>query len=115
MAFYEHPTTFNDDLIKAANNINAHAPIIIDSMIRFDRVDAVHGNTFEYNYTLLTLDKSEVDTIQLKTSGRQLMIEQIKKNPQSSLFRNNGVVIQSKYVDKKGMYVATVTINPNEY
>lgn len=115
MAFYKSPTSLNDDLITAANEINSHTPIIIDSTTRFDRVDALHGNTFQYNYTLLTLDQSEVDTIQLKNSGRQLMIDHIKKNPQSSVFRDNGIVIQAKYVDKNGTYVATVSIYPNEY
>jgi hypothetical protein len=35
MAFREPMTTLNDDMIKAANNINAHAPFIIDSTTRF--------------------------------------------------------------------------------
>jgi len=115
MAFHKPSTTLNDDLIAAANNINAHAPIIIDSMLRFDRVDAVHGNTFQYNYTLVTLDKSQIDTNLLKTSGRQLLIDQMKQHPQSSIFRENGIVIEAKYADKNGNYVALISITPNEY
>ena len=115
MAFNKPSPTLNDDLIGAANNINAHAPIVIDSMLRFDRVNALHGNTFQYNYTLLTKDKSQIDTNLLKTSGRQLLIDQIKQNPKSFIFRDNGVVIEARYVDKNGDYVALISISPNEY
>ena len=115
MAFYKPATTLNSNLIAAANNINSHAPIVIDSMLRFDRVNALNGNTFQYNYTLLTLDKSQIDTNLLKTSGRQLLIDQMKQNPQSSVFRENGIVLEAKYADKDGAYVTLISINPNEY
>jgi hypothetical protein len=115
IALNKTPTSLNDDLIKAANEINSHAPVILDSTTRFDRVDALSNNVFQYNYTLLTLEKSEVDTIQLKSSARQSMIKQTKDNPKSSVFRDNGIVIQAKYFDKKGDYVTTVSVSPNEY
>jgi hypothetical protein len=115
IAFHESPTTLNDDMIKAANEINSHAPIIIDSTTRFDRVNALSGHVFQYNYTLLTLDRSQVDTNLLKSSGRESMIALIKKDPKVSVFRDNGIEIQAKYLDKNGKDVATVSIYPNEY
>lgn len=115
IALHETPRTFNDDMIEIANNINIHAPVIVDSTIRFDRVDALHGNTFQYNYTLLTLIHSQVDTVLLNTSGRQSMIEMIKKDPRIAIFRDNNIELQAKYFDKNGDYVATVSIYPNEY
>lgn len=115
IAFHKSPTTFNDDMIKAANEINLHAPIIIDSTTRFDYVYALSGNVFQYNYTMLTLEQSQIDTILLKTSWRQSMIEQIKQDPKATIFRYNNVVIQARYTDKKGAYIATVSIYPSEY
>jgi len=115
IAFYKSPTTLNDDMIKVANEINSHAPIIIDSTMRFDRVNSIPGNIFQYNYTLLTLEKSQIDTTLLNTSGRQSMIEQLKQDPNISIFRENHIVLQSRYSDKNGKYVATVSIPPTEY
>lgn len=115
VAFHESPTTLNDDLIKAANEINLHAPILIDSTERFDRVNALSGNVFQYNYTLLTLERSQVDTNVLKTSGRQYMIALLKQNPKTSVFKENNIIIQAKYVDKNGMNITTLSIYPNEY
>lgn len=115
VAFYEPPSTLNDDMIKAANEINAHAPIMIDSTTRFDGVNALSGNIFLYNFTLLTLDRSQIDTNQLKTSGRAAMIEQIKNDPKAAVFRENGIEIQARYTDKNGARVTTLSIYPNEY
>jgi hypothetical protein len=39
----------------------------------------------------------------------------MKQNSQASIFMDNGIVIQAKYVDKNGKEVVTVSINPNEY
>lgn len=115
LAFNSPPTTLNDDLIKAANQINSSAPIIIDSTTRFDRVNALNGNTFQYHYTLTSLEFSEIDTTILKSNWRETMIEHLKNDPNISLFKNNGVIIQAKYVDKNDRQVTIVSVNPSEY
>lgn len=50
VALHESPTTLNDDMIKAANDINSHAPIVIDSTTRFD--------TLKFPYLRITVSKS---------------------------------------------------------
>ena len=115
MAFQEPATSLNDDLIKAANEINSHAPIVIDSTTRLDRVNALPGNVFQYNYTLLTVDRTQVDTNLIKTSAKESMIKQLKQNPKSALFKDNNIEIQLKYSDKNGADVALLSIYPNEY
>lgn len=115
MAFQQRPSSLNEDLINAANEINKHAPIIIDSTTRFDYVNALSENVFQYNYTLLTLNRTEVDTNLLKSSGKESMIRQFNENPQTSIFKDNNVEIQARYTDKNGEYVTTVSILPNEY
>lgn len=115
LAFNEPPRTINDDLVSAANEINSHAPIIVDSSTRFDNVAVLPGNTFQYNYTLTSILLTQLDTNQFRTLMRASLIEQTKKNPKISVFRDNGVTIQAKYVDKNGEYVSTITAYPNEY
>jgi hypothetical protein len=115
LALEKPTTTLNEDLIQAANEINARAPIILDSTTRFDRIDVLLGDIFQYNYTLTAYKLEEVDTNYIKNTWRKSMIENTKKNPQAKVFRDNGVVIQAKYTDKEGNYVTTVSINPTEY
>jgi hypothetical protein len=115
MAFREPATSLNDDLIKAANEINSHAPVIIDSTTRFDNVNALSGKVFQYNYTLLTVDRTQVDTNLLKTTAKESMIKQMKQNPKVAIFKDNNIEIQVKYFDKNGADVALISIYPSEY
>jgi hypothetical protein len=115
MALPQRTSTLNDDLIKSANEINLHAPIIIDSATRLDNVNALSGNVFQYNYTLLTLDRTQIDTNLVKTSGKQLMIHQMKQDPKVAFFKENNIEIRLKYTDKNGVEITTIFIYPSEY
>lgn len=115
IAFSEPKTSLNDDLIEAANEINSHAPIIIDSTTRFDRVNVLPGNVFQYNYTLLDVERKDIDTNSLRVMGKESMIQQMKQNPQAQIFKDNNIEVQAKYMDKSGLDVITVSIKPAEY
>jgi len=115
MALPHTASTLNDDLIKSANEINLHTPIIIDSKTRLDNVNALSGNVFQYNYTLLTVDRKQIDINLLKTSGKESMIHQMKQNPKAAFFKENNIEIRLKYTDKNGAEVTTIFIYPTEY
>jgi hypothetical protein len=113
--FLREPTlNIDDELIKAANEINKHAPIIIDSLIRFDNVNAVKGNVFQYNYTIQSA-KSKIDSAELVKIGKKSLIENLKKNPKAKYFKENNVTIQSIYSDSTGIPVCTISVLPNEF
>jgi hypothetical protein len=115
MAFYKPNTTLSQDMVKAANEINSHAPIIVDSTTRLDNVNALPGHVFQYNYSLVTLEQSQIDTVLLQTIGRQSMIEYMKHEPKAAFFRDNDIIVKAKYVDKNGSYIGTISVNPGEY
>jgi hypothetical protein len=115
VAFGTSDTNFNDDLIQAANKINAHVPIIIDSTTRFDGVNALSDKTFQYNYTLTTIEKTQIDTQALKDVQKEAMLKAVAKNPDLTVFKKNDVELRARYVDKNGDYVASVSLYPNEY
>lgn len=104
----------NDELVKSANEINKHAPIVIDSLTTFDNVNALKGNTFQYNYTI-KVDKSEVDTNALIKTARESLVEQLKNNPKASYFKENKIEIQANYADKNGIQICKIVVLPNEY
>ena len=113
--FLREPTlNINDELVKAANEINKHAPIILDSLTRFDNVNALKGNVFQYNYTI-QLEKSKIDSAELMKIGRENMVDNLKKNPKAKYFKENNVTIQSTYSDKNGIPICTISILPKEY
>jgi hypothetical protein len=113
--FLEAPrVNINDDLVKTANEINKHTPIIIDSLTTFDYVNALKGNTFQYNYTI-KLEKSAIDTIELIKIAKQGLLEQLKNNPKASYFKQNNIEIQANYTDKNGIQICNIVVLPNEY
>src|SRR5260221_2604765 len=89
----EPKLNINDELVKAANEINKHAPAILDSLTRFDYVNALSGNVFQYNYTILNTEKSQIDTTALMKSGKENMIEILRTNPKAAYFRENNIEI----------------------
>ncbi len=113
--FFKEPTVnINDELIKTANEINKHTPIVIDSLTTFENVNALNGNTLQYNYTLNT-EKSTVDTTVLIKLVKESLLEQLKNNPKTTYFKENFIEIQANYADSNGAQICTIVIQPGEY
>ena len=107
--------SINDKLVKVANEINKHTPIIVDSMTRCDNVIALTGNKLQYNYTITNLEKKEIDTTILLSSVKEHMLNIIKTNPKVAFFRDNNVDFIASYSDKKGNYVCSALFSHNDY
>jgi hypothetical protein len=113
--FLQEPKlNINDELVKMANEINKHAPIVLDSLTTFENVNAMQGNTFQYNYTV-NVEKSAVDTTILMKSAKGSLLKQLKDNPKASYFKQNKIEIQANYSDKNGIQFCKVVVLPNEY
>jgi hypothetical protein len=113
--FFRQPQlTINDELVQTANEINKHTPIVIDSLITFDNVNALKGNVFQYNYTI-NVEKSAVDSAELLKLGKEILVEQLKNNPKTAYFSNNKIEIRANYSDKNGKQICNVVVLPNEY
>lgn len=106
--------SINDELVKMANEINKHAPIVLDSLTTFDNVNALKGNIFQYNYTI-KVEKSAIDTIELMKTAKESLLEQLKNNPKASYFKQNNIEIQANYADKNGIQICKIVVLPNEY
>jgi hypothetical protein len=102
-------------LIQIANEINKHAPIIVDSTTRFDNMVALPGNKLQYNYTILNVEKKDIDTNYVIQNGKEIMINNARTNPKFVLFRDNKVALQAVYSDKNGVYVCTISIAYDDY
>ena len=113
--FLQEPKlNINDELVKAANEINKHAPIVIDSLTTFDNVNALKGNVFQYNYTIKA-EKLNLDTAQVMKIAKEGLLELLKKNPKAIYFKQNNVEIQANYTDKNGIHICTAVVLPKEY
>ena len=110
----EPALNINDELVKTANEINKHVPIVIDSLTTFDNVNALKGNTLQYNYTL-NIEKDEVDSAKLIEFSSVNLIEQLKKNLKAAYFKQSGTTKKENYADKNGIQICKIVVLPNEY
>ena len=113
--FFNEPTVnINEELVKTANEINRHAPIVIDSLTTFDNVNALKGNVFQYNYTIKA-DKLNLDTTEVIKIAKEGLLELLKKNPKANYFKQNNIEFQANYTDTNGMHICTASVLPKEY
>lgn len=110
----EPRTSINDDLMKMASEINQHAPVMVDSVTRFDNAVALSNNTFQYNYTLLKAKKSEIETTYLQQAGKEIMLNKVRTSPKMAYFRDNNISIWGAYYDSTGVYICTVRLSHDE-
>lgn len=113
--FFRQPTiNINDKLVKTANEINKHTPIVIGSITIFNNVNALEGNVFQYNYTI-KVEKSTLDTIAFAEEVKGILLGQLKTNPKAAYFRENNIEIQANYNDKNGTRICKIVALPKEY
>lgn len=113
--FLQEPKlNINDELVRAANEINKHAPIVLDSLTTFENVNALKGNIFQYNYTI-KVEKSTIDTTELIKTAKESFIKLLKKNPKAGYFKQNNIEVQANYTDKNGAQICNIIVLPKEY
>lgn len=102
-------------LVAGANEVNKMCPLMVDAETRLDNAIALPNNTFQYNYTLINVLQSSIDTIQLKHNIEPGIINLVKTNPQMKIFRDKEVTINYSYKDKTGIYLCSIAVRPEQY
>lgn len=109
------PVTFDKAMMEAASELNKTCPIMVDSETRLDNAAALPDNMFQYNYTLVNLDKSEVNLDTVKKYFEPGLINNIKTNPALKAYRDNKVTMAYNYSDKNGVFVLKIKVTPDLY
>ena len=102
-------------LKQVANEVNKDCPKIINSETRLDNAGAFSNRTLMYNFTLVNKERSQIDTLMLKSSMEPSIINQFKTSPIFELARQNHLTIKYYYKDKNGIYLFTISITPDKY
>lgn len=111
------PVTFDKAMMKAASDLNKTCPIMIDKDTRLDNAVALPNNKFQYNYTMVNMDKSEldVDIDTLKNYMEPVIINNARTNPSLKTFRENKVTLAYNYRDKNGVFILEIKVTPDLY
>lgn len=105
--FFDSPS-FDKEMVKVANEINKNCPITVDKETRLDNVEALPENVFRYNYTLVNLEKSQIDSSGMKEYLESKITSDVQTNPDLKQFREHKTTMEYSYKDKNGIPVMTI-------
>jgi hypothetical protein len=108
-------SSIDKDMMAVASELNKSCPVMVDSETRLDNTIALPDKVFQYNYTLVNVDKSQADTISMKNYLEPNIINQVKTNPQMQYQREHKWTLNYLYKDKKGLYLLMVKVTPDKY
>ncbi|MFL0087961.1 hypothetical protein V2550_04745 [Tenacibaculum maritimum] len=107
--------SFDKAMMKAASEINKSCPIMVDSDTRLDNAVAMPENVFQYNYTLINLDKSEINVEEIREYIEPNVVNNIKTNTDMKDYKENKVTMAYNYRDKNGVFILKINVTPEMY
>jgi ribosomal protein L37E len=112
--FFKAPS-LDKEMMKYASEFNKSCPIMIDAETRLDNIVSISSNTVLYNYSLINMDKTDIDTVMMKSMLEPNMINLVKTNPDMKFFRDHKTTMKYSYKDKNGIYICAIAITPDKY
>lgn len=109
------PATFDEQLMRAASELNKTCPLMVDQDTQLDNAIALPENVFQYNYTLVNLENSDIDVAVLKAYLTPEITNNVRTNPSLKAFRDNKVTMSYYYKDKKSAFVVHIIVTPDQY
>lgn len=112
------------DLKEIAAELNELCPSMRDSETRWDNVVALPANILELTFTLVNIEKDNIDLILFENEIRIFLIGSLKNDHLSATINNmsimeslrkNNVTFKYIFLDNKGEQITTLFIRPEEY
>ena len=114
ISLFQKPV-FDQMMMLTASEINKTCPIMVDAETRMDNAVALPDHVFQYNYTLINIEKASIDTLKLKTYLEPTIVSFVKTSPQMKFLRDNKTRFNYCYRDKAGKYMMIISVNPGQY
>ena len=102
-------------MMKTASEINKSCPIMVDAETRLDNTVALPNKTIQYNYTLVNIEKGDIDISEFENYLQPVILNIIKTSPDLKYFRDNDVTMAYNYKDKNGEHLLKLTFKPEDY
>lgn len=112
---FSQEMSFDKNMVEVANEINKNCPIMVDQYTQLDNAMTLPGNIFQYNYTLITITKDEVDLDTVKRYIEPGIINNVKTNPDLKLYRDHETTLNYYYKDRNGEFVHKISVTPDMY
>jgi uncharacterized membrane protein YgaE (UPF0421/DUF939 family) len=113
--YFFKPPSFDKQMMRMASELNKTCPIMVDAETQLDNAVALPEKTFQYNYTLINMDKDSIDIVRLEEYLKPVILNTIKTNPDLKSFRDNNVTMSYNYKDKNSNHILKLTFTPEQY
>jgi hypothetical protein len=107
--------SFEKAMMATASEINKTCPFMVDQYTRLDNTVAMSDNSFQYNYTIVSNEKSEIKIDTIKKYVVPGLINNVKTNPGMKIFRDHKTTVIYNCRDKNGVFVYKFRITPDMY
>ena len=112
--FFKAPS-IDKVLMNTASEINKTCPVMVDQYTRLDNTVALPNSTFQYNYSIINNDKTEINLDTAKKYIEPVLLNRVKTDPGLKFFRDKDVILIYNYRDKNGVFVVKYSITPDMY
>jgi len=112
---FNNEIDYDESLVKVSSEINKNCPITVDKDTRLDNTITLPGKVFQYNYTLLNIEKQQINIDELEKFIRPNVVNNIRTSPDMKSFRDNDVNLSYNYKDKNGEFVLKINVKPSQY
>ncbi len=102
-------------MMGVADEINKTCPFMVDSETRLDNAISFPKNVFQYNYTLVNIEKASTDTLEMREYLEPTITNYVKTNPQMKFQRDSKTTINYYYKDKAGLFLMLISVTPEKY
>jgi hypothetical protein len=112
--FFRVPS-YDKIMMKEASELNKSCPVMVDKITRLDNAVALPNKTFQYNYTLIGIDQSQLSVDTLKKYLEPQILNNVRTNPDMKKQRENKVTLVYYYKDEKGQFIHKYVVTPDMY
>jgi len=102
-------------MMQAASEFNKMCPIMVDKETRLDNSMALPDNVFQYNYTLVNMEKNNINISELEEYIKPIILNTIKTNPDLKLFRDHKTTMSYDYKDKNSEHLFKLSFTADQY
>ncbi|XLS29604.1 hypothetical protein ACJD0Z_02005 [Flavobacteriaceae bacterium M23B6Z8] len=113
--YFNTSSKIERQLKEAAADLNSKLPIHTDTFSRLDSVAAIGDHSYSHYYTLIEMEKAEVNLDTVNKYVKPELLKNARTNPDLQGFRDHKITLNYIYYDKNGEYVTTITATPETY
>lgn len=113
--FFFEKKMIGDEITPLVINYNNACPMMISDDIRMESVNSLPDNTVQYDFTLVRVQKENIDVKALNKSVEKEILSSSKTNPSLEAFRDNNSTVVYVYRDNNQKMLFKVVLTPEMY